>query len=56
MALLWALKRVDSPLLGISKVERIQEFVDALKQSLTDEEDRYLSELYEPHRSNSNIY
>lgn len=50
VAMLWVGQRVTAPLLGINKVERVQEFVDALKHSLTKEEIDYISEPYQPHQ------
>lgn len=48
MAFLWVASKVDAPLLGINKEERVHEFVEALKHQLTQEEIDYISEPYEP--------
>lgn len=46
VALAWIGKRVSSPIIGFSSVERIEEAVDARGKSLTNEEEKYLEELY----------
>lgn len=48
VALAWINKRVSSPIIGFSSVERIEESLDVRGQTLTDEEERYLEELYVP--------
>jgi aryl-alcohol dehydrogenase-like predicted oxidoreductase len=48
VALAWINKRVSSPIIGFSSVERIQEALDARGKTLTDEEEKYLEELYTP--------
>ncbi|EHL03195.1 putative aryl-alcohol dehydrogenase [Glarea lozoyensis 74030] len=48
VALAWINKRVSSPIIGFSSVERIQEALDARGKTLTDEEEKYLEELYAP--------
>jgi len=50
VAYLWAAGKVTAPLIGISKVERLQEFVDVIKMGtkLSDEENKFLEEPYVP--------
>ena len=48
VALAWINKRVASPIIGFSSVERIDEAIEARGKTLTEEEEKYLEELYEP--------
>lgn len=48
VALAWINKRVTSPIIGFSSVARIDEALEARGKILTDEEEKYLEELYEP--------
>jgi aryl-alcohol dehydrogenase-like predicted oxidoreductase len=48
VALAWINKRVSSPIIGFSSLERIEEAIAARDKVLTDEEEKYLQELYEP--------
>lgn len=48
VALAWINKRVSSPIIGFSSVERMDEALGANGKSLTDEEEKYLEELYQP--------
>ncbi|CAK7217574.1 hypothetical protein SBRCBS47491_003205 [Sporothrix bragantina] len=48
VALAWINKRVTSPIIGFSSVARIDEAVGAVGKVLTEEEEKYLEELYEP--------
>lgn len=48
VALAWINKKVTSPIIGFSKEERIEQAISARGKILTDEEDTYLEELYEP--------
>lgn len=48
VALAWINKRVASPIIGFSSVERIDEAIEAKGKVLTEEEEKYLEELYEP--------
>ena len=48
VALAWINKRITSPIIGFSSVERMDEALDALGKSLTEEEEKYLEELYVP--------
>ena len=41
-------KRVSSPIIGFSSVVRIDEAIDVRGKTLTEEEEKYLEELYEP--------
>ncbi|KAI0115221.1 Aldo/keto reductase [Daldinia grandis] len=48
VALAWINKRVSSPIIGFSSIARIDEALDARGKLLTDEEEKYLEELYQP--------
>jgi len=48
VALAWINKRVSSPIIGFSSVARMDEALDARGKKLTDEEEKYLEELYVP--------
>ncbi|KAI0887144.1 Aldo/keto reductase [Annulohypoxylon maeteangense] len=48
VALAWINKRVASPIIGFSSNKRIDEAVAARGKTLTDEEEKYLEELYQP--------
>lgn len=48
VALAWINKRVSSPIIGFSKVERIDQAASARGKVLTEEEENYLEELYQP--------
>ncbi|OCK84051.1 aldo-keto reductase-like protein [Lepidopterella palustris CBS 459.81] len=48
VALAWINKRITSPIIGFSTVERIHEALEIRGKTLTDEEEKYLEELYEP--------
>jgi aryl-alcohol dehydrogenase-like predicted oxidoreductase len=48
VALAWINKRVSSPIIGFSSVERMDEALDANGKTLTEEEEKYLEELYQP--------
>ena len=48
VALAWINKRVASPIIGFSSVERIDQAVTARGKELTVEEEKYLEELYQP--------
>lgn len=48
VALAWINKRVTSPIIGFSKVERIDEAASVRGKVLTEEEEKYLEELYQP--------
>lgn len=48
VALAWINKRVTAPIIGLNSVARLDEALEALSQRLTDEEETYLEELYEP--------
>jgi aryl-alcohol dehydrogenase-like predicted oxidoreductase len=47
VALAWINKRVTSPIIGFSSVARMDEAIGAGGKVLTDEEEKYLEELYE---------
>lgn len=48
VALAWLNKRITSPIIGFSSVERIDEALDIRGKALTEEEEKYLEELYMP--------
>ncbi|KAH7088817.1 aldo-keto reductase-like protein [Paraphoma chrysanthemicola] len=48
VALAWINKRVSSPIIGFSSVARMDEALDARGKELTEEEEKYLEELYVP--------
>ena len=48
VALAWINKRVSSPIIGFSNIPRIDEALAARGKTLTEEEERYLEELYQP--------
>jgi aryl-alcohol dehydrogenase-like predicted oxidoreductase len=48
VALAWIAPKISSPIIGFSSVKRIDEAIEMRGKVLTAEEDKYLSELYEP--------
>ncbi|KAH8592457.1 NADP-dependent oxidoreductase domain-containing protein [Bisporella sp. PMI_857] len=48
VALAWINKRITSPIIGFSSVERLDEAIGVRGKTLSDEEERYLEELYVP--------
>lgn len=46
VTLAWMNRRVTSPIVGFSKVERMDEAIDGRDFALTEEEERYLEEPY----------
>ena len=48
VALAWINKRVSSPIVGFSSVERMDEALLARDQNLSEDEEKYLEELYQP--------
>lgn len=48
VALAWINKKISSPIIGFSSIERIDEAIDVRGKTLTEEEDKYLEELYVP--------
>ncbi|KAI1457184.1 Aldo/keto reductase [Annulohypoxylon moriforme] len=48
VALAWINKRVTSPIIGFSSTKRIDEAIETRGKTLTDEEEKYLEELYQP--------
>jgi aryl-alcohol dehydrogenase-like predicted oxidoreductase len=48
VALAWINKRIASPIIGFSSVERMDEAIEARGKVLTEEEEKYLEELYQP--------
>jgi aryl-alcohol dehydrogenase-like predicted oxidoreductase len=47
VALAWINKRISSPIIGFSSVDRIDEAIDVRGKTLTEEEEKYLEELYQ---------
>jgi aryl-alcohol dehydrogenase-like predicted oxidoreductase len=48
VALAWLSRRVTAPIIGFSSVERIDDALAARGKLLTEEEEAYLEELYQP--------
>jgi aryl-alcohol dehydrogenase-like predicted oxidoreductase len=48
VALAWINKRISSPIIGFSSIERMDEAIEARGKTLTEEEEGYLEELYKP--------
>ncbi|KAL9021916.1 MAG: hypothetical protein Q9185_000930 [Variospora sp. 1 TL-2023] len=48
VALAWANKRISSPIVGFSSVDRMDEALGVRGKMLSEEEERYLEELYRP--------
>lgn len=48
VALAWINKRVSSPIVGFSSVARLDESLEVKDKELTEEEEKYLEELYQP--------
>ena len=48
VALAWINKRVTSPIIGCSTVTRLEEAIEARGKTLTEDEEKYLEELYQP--------
>jgi aryl-alcohol dehydrogenase-like predicted oxidoreductase len=48
VALAWINKRVASPIIGFSSEQRLDEAISVRGKTLTEEEEKYLEELYEP--------
>jgi len=48
VALAWVNQRISSPIIGFSSVKRMDEAVEANGKVLTEEEESYLEELYQP--------
>lgn len=48
VALAWLNRRVTAPIIGFSSPERIEEALAAKGKTLTEEEERYLEEAYQP--------
>jgi aryl-alcohol dehydrogenase-like predicted oxidoreductase len=55
VALAWINKRVSSPIIGFSSVKRMEEAIEAGGKVLTEEEEKYLEELYEPKRISGHV-
>lgn len=50
VALAWINKRVTSPIIGFSSVARMDEALGARGKELSEDEEKYLEELYVPSR------
>jgi aryl-alcohol dehydrogenase-like predicted oxidoreductase len=48
VALAWINKRIASPIIGFSSIDRMDEALEAKGKTLTAEEETYLEELYQP--------
>jgi aryl-alcohol dehydrogenase-like predicted oxidoreductase len=48
VALTWIAKRVSSPIVGFSSVERMDEALDLKDKALTEDDEKFLEELYKP--------
>jgi aryl-alcohol dehydrogenase-like predicted oxidoreductase len=48
VALAWINKRVTSPIIGFSNEARMDEALESRGKTLTEEEEKYLEELYKP--------
>ena len=48
VALAWINKKISSPIIGFSSVNRIDEAIEVRGKTLTEEEEKYLEELYQP--------
>ncbi|KAL8926844.1 MAG: hypothetical protein Q9208_002653 [Pyrenodesmia sp. 3 TL-2023] len=48
VALAWANKRISSPIVGFSSIKRIDEALEVRGKELSEEEEKYLEELYQP--------
>jgi aryl-alcohol dehydrogenase-like predicted oxidoreductase len=55
VALAWINKRITSPIIGFSSVERMDEALEAIDKILTDEEEKYLMEPYQPREINGHV-
>jgi aryl-alcohol dehydrogenase-like predicted oxidoreductase len=48
VALAWINENISSPIIGFSSVERMDEALGVRGKTLTEEERKYLEELYQP--------
>jgi aryl-alcohol dehydrogenase-like predicted oxidoreductase len=48
VSLAWINNRCASPIIGFSSVDRLEDALGAKDKVLTDEEEKYLEELYQP--------
>ena len=48
VALAWICKRVSSPILGTGSIQEMEEALSCRGKKLSEEEEKYLEELYEP--------
>ena len=47
VAIAWVNKRIASPIIGFSSIERINEALEVRGKGLSEEEEKYLEELYQ---------
>ena len=47
VALAWVNQRISSPIIGFSSTKRMDEAIEANGKELTEEEEKYLEELYQ---------
>ena len=47
VALAWINDRISSPIIGFSSVKRMDEAIEANSKQLTEDEEKYLEELYQ---------
>ena len=50
MAWLLSKKYVSSPVIGCTKIKQLEDLISAVKIKLTEDEIKYLEELYKPHK------
>ena len=52
VSLAWILskKYVASPVIGCTKIKQLEDLVEAVKVKLSEEDIKYLEELYKPHK------
>jgi aryl-alcohol dehydrogenase-like predicted oxidoreductase len=48
VAFAWITKRVSSPIIGFTSLDEMDDVLGARGKALTEEEEKYLAELYEP--------
>jgi aryl-alcohol dehydrogenase-like predicted oxidoreductase len=48
VALAWVNDRISSPIIGFSSIKRMDEAIEANSKQLTEDEEKYLEELYKP--------
>ena len=48
VSLAWINRRISSPIIGFSSTKRMDEAIEANGKELSEEEEKYLEELYQP--------